>query len=76
MLCYAKLSFVCLFVCLLAGGVVSFTIRSDQVSHYEPKLNELEEQKKWQLISKTTLPYFANDELPTESFFFAFRVTK
>ena len=55
---------------------MSFTIRSDQVSHYEPKLNELEEQKKWQLISKTTLPYFANDELPNESFFFAFRVTK
>ena len=54
-----------------------FNIRNHDLKElYEGKLQELEETGKCQLVSKETMPYYDNDDLPKETNAFIYKVMK
>ncbi|XP_078377448.1 methyltransferase-like protein 27 [Oculina patagonica] len=50
-----------------AGGLLSFTLRIQDMKEYEEKMLELEKTGRWQIFSNEKIPYFNNDDLPKET---------
>ena len=58
------------------GGFLCFNIRCNELEDYEPKMVELEKAGMWENISKTTITYFKNEDLPKEALGFVFKVSR
>ena len=41
---------------------------------YQGKISELESSSKWEVVSKTIIPFFATDDMPKDTIVFLYRV--
>ena len=53
-----------------------FSLRSNELDDYQPKMFELEKEGKWEKLRKETIPYFERDDLPQEGLAFVYRVLR
>jgi len=58
------------------GGLLCFSLRSNELDDYQPKMFELEKEGKWEKLRKETIPYFERDDLPQEGLAFVYRVLR
>ena len=59
-----------------AGGLLCFNTRINELDDYQSVMSDLEKAGKWSLISKKTVPYFAVDDMPKETWAFVYKVLK
>lgn len=58
------------------GGLVSFTLRYNEVDEYQPKMTELEEAGIWEKLCGKKISYFENKDMPGDGVGFVYKVLK
>ena len=58
------------------GGLVSFTLRYNEVDEYQPKMTELEEAGIWGKLCGKKISYFENKDMPGDGVGFVYKVLK
>ena len=58
------------------GGLVSFTLRYNEVDEYQPKMTELEEAGIWEKLYGKKISYFENKDMPGDGVGFVYKVLK
>ncbi|KAM7451520.1 Methyltransferase domain [Porites harrisoni] len=58
------------------GGLVCFSLRYNEVDHYEPKMTELEKEGIWEKLGSKKIPYFNQEDMPSYAYGFAYKVLK
>lgn len=56
------------------GGLLCFTIRSNEVDNYQAKMDELVSERRWERVSKKEVPFYEAEDMPKEIMAFIYRV--
>ena len=65
-----------LFLLSYIGGLVCFSLRYNEVDHYEPKMTELEKEGIWEKLGSKKIPYFNQEDMPSYAYGFGYKVLK